>query len=135
LREAIGAPLNAHEQAERDNLLPRLRAGSTSSQFAALWEAGRSLSRDEAVAEALAVMPPAAAPAGAPPPAAPASELTPREREVLALLVEGQSDREIGEALYISPRTVSKHVAAILAKLGVATRTAAATAAHRAGFL
>jgi DNA-binding NarL/FixJ family response regulator len=61
--------------------------------------------------------------------------LSEREREVLALLAEGLSDREIGESLSISPRTVSKHVAAILGKLGVSTRTAAAMSAQRAGLL
>lgn len=57
-------------------------------------------------------------------------ELTPREVEVLALIGQGLSDREIGEALSISPRTASKHVANILAKLEVSTR---AEAVARAG--
>ena len=41
---------------------------------------------------------------------------------MLRLLVESRTDREIAEALYISPRTVSWHVGAILAKLGVTSR-------------
>ena len=51
--------------------------------------------------------------------------LTPREREVLALVVQGKSNIEIGEALTISPATVRRHVSACLGKLGVANRTQA----------
>ena len=57
--------------------------------------------------------------------------LTPRELDVLRLLVEGRFDREIGEALFISHRTVMRHVTAILAKLGADNRTAAAALAVR----
>jgi DNA-binding CsgD family transcriptional regulator len=57
--------------------------------------------------------------------------LSPREREVLRHLVDGKTDREIAEALFISPRTVMRHVASILAKLGVSSRTAAAARAVR----
>ncbi|SDQ92199.1 regulatory protein, luxR family [Thermostaphylospora chromogena] len=57
--------------------------------------------------------------------------LTPREREVLALLAEGLTNREIAERLFIAQKTVSVHVSNILAKLGVSTRTQAAALAHR----
>ena len=57
--------------------------------------------------------------------------LTPRERDVLALIAEGRTDRQIAEALFISPRTVAMHVSSILAKLGVANRGGAAAVAHR----
>ena len=60
--------------------------------------------------------------------------LTQREREVLRLLVDGRSDREIAAALFISPRTAGHHVASILAKLGVDSRAAAAARAVREGF-
>jgi DNA-binding CsgD family transcriptional regulator len=58
-------------------------------------------------------------------------ELTSREQEVLRLIVAGMSDREIGDTLFISPRTASKHVGNILAKLGVETRSEAAVYAVR----
>jgi DNA-binding CsgD family transcriptional regulator len=57
--------------------------------------------------------------------------LSPRELDVLRHLVEGKSDREIAAALFISPRTVMRHVAGILTKLNVPSRTAAATLAVR----
>jgi DNA-binding NarL/FixJ family response regulator len=57
--------------------------------------------------------------------------LSRRELEVLRLLVEGKSDREIAATLFISPHTVRRHVAGILGKLDVTSRTAAATWAVR----
>ena len=56
----------------------------------------------------------------------PLDQLSTREREVLRLLVADCSDREIADRLFISPRTASKHVGAILGKLNVATRHQAA---------
>lgn len=51
--------------------------------------------------------------------------LSPREREILALLAGGKTNSEIGEALWIAPSTVRRHLEKIYAKLGVRTRTAA----------
>jgi DNA-binding CsgD family transcriptional regulator len=51
--------------------------------------------------------------------------LTPREREILALVAEGRTNAEIAAVLWISPLTVGKHLENTYAKLGVATRTAA----------
>jgi DNA-binding CsgD family transcriptional regulator len=77
--------------------------------------------------------PPAAA---APEPAAAAAlGLTTRELEVLALVAEGRSNRQIAEALFISAKTASVHVSNILAKLGVGSRVEAAAVAHRHGLL
>jgi DNA-binding CsgD family transcriptional regulator/tetratricopeptide (TPR) repeat protein len=59
--------------------------------------------------------------------------LSSREREVLGLIVEGRTNREIGERLFISQKTVGVHVGNILAKLGVSGRVEAATAALRLG--
>jgi len=78
-------------------------------------------------------------PAGATPvvgqPSGDITALTVREREVLRLLAEGKSNREIGATLYIAPKTASVHVSNILAKLGAASRTEAAAVAHRRGLL
>jgi DNA-binding CsgD family transcriptional regulator len=59
--------------------------------------------------------------------------LTPRELEVLRLLVEGHSNRQIAEELFISGKTASVHVTNILAKLGVHSRLEAAATARRLG--
>nr|WP_301539448.1 AAA family ATPase [Nocardioides sp. zg-1308] len=61
--------------------------------------------------------------------------LTPREREILALVAEGRSNGEIGKQLFISTKTVSVHVSNILAKLDAASRTEAAAVARRRGLL
>ncbi|GAA3793989.1 LuxR family transcriptional regulator [Cellulomonas soli] len=61
--------------------------------------------------------------------------LTARESEVLSLVAQGLSNRQIGEALYISGKTVSVHVSNLIAKLGVSGRTEAVTVAHQRGLL
>jgi DNA-binding CsgD family transcriptional regulator len=69
-----------------------------------------------------------------PPPAPPAPlGLTPREHEVLLLVAEGHTNREIGARLFMSEKTASVHVSRILAKLGVGGRVEAAAVAHRHG--
>ena len=64
-----------------------------------------------------------------------ARNLTKREREILSLVAEGMSNREIAERLVLSPETVKSHVAAILEKLGVSDRTQAAIYAVRNGLV
>ena len=59
--------------------------------------------------------------------------LTDRELEVLRLLGDGRTNRQIGEELFITPKTASVHVSRILMKLGVSNRAEAAAAAHRLG--
>jgi DNA-binding CsgD family transcriptional regulator len=61
--------------------------------------------------------------------------LTPREREVLALVADGRTNPQIAQALFISARTAGIHVSNILAKLGVASRGEAAAVAHRSGLV
>lgn len=64
---------------------------------------------------------------------APADTVTPREREVLALLADGLTNRQIAERLVLSEHTVHRHVANILRKLHLPSRAAAAAHAARAG--
>ena len=61
--------------------------------------------------------------------------LTQRERDVLALLVEGKTNKEIAQTLYLSPSTVRDYVSQILAKLGVSNRTEAAALAVQQGLV
>jgi DNA-binding CsgD family transcriptional regulator len=77
----------------------------------------------------------APAPPGDPPPVAVPSPLTRRETETLALLGRGLSNRQMATALVLSPKTVEKHVAAVLHKTGTASRTAAVMVALAQGWL
>ena len=63
----------------------------------------------------------------------PTSALTQRETDILSLLAEGKSNRDISRALYLSEKTVKAHLAAIFRKLGVSNRTQAAMAAVAMG--
>ncbi|EFH81128.1 response regulator [Ktedonobacter racemifer] len=63
------------------------------------------------------------------------AQLTEREREILALLAHGASNREISEALYITGGTVKNHLSNILGKLGVRDRTQAALKARELGWM
>lgn len=117
-----------HAQAEQE------AAGYGGSDFAAAFQAGRLLRSEDAIAEATAFLALRDVPAElAEASAAERYGLTQREREVLTLLAAGNSDREIAEALSISRHTVMRHVANLLAKLHVSSRTAAATLAVRQG--
>jgi len=62
-------------------------------------------------------------------------ELTPRELDVIRLVAEGLSNKEIGQLLAISPRTVNFHLDNLFAKLGVRSRTEAAIFALRQGWI
>jgi two-component system NarL family response regulator len=63
------------------------------------------------------------------------AELTPREKDVLALIVEGHSNKEIADALGLTEGTIKGYVNTMLAKLGVADRTQAAITAVRRGLV
>ena len=120
------------DQPEYERDLAGVRATLDEGTFAALWAEGRALSLDAAVAEALA--PGAGATAvgdGAPAPFG----LSPRELEVLRLVAQGKSNKEIGAALVISLNTVERHVKHVFEKTGAANRTEAAAYAHRYGLL
>ncbi|MFF3754645.1 response regulator [Streptomyces sp. NPDC002018] len=60
------------------------------------------------------------------------SELSPREREILALVGEGLTNRQIGRRLYLSEKTIKNHISRLLAKLGVERRIQAAVLATQA---
>ncbi len=64
-----------------------------------------------------------------------AAALTPREREILVLVAQGKSNRDVAKALVISERTARTHVSNVLSKLGLASRTQAALWAVREGLV
>ncbi len=117
------------DRERRDQALAAARASLGEGRFAAEWDAGAALTLDEAIAEVAAlagqVSPPLLSTTSAP------GALTAREREVLRLLVDGLTDKEIAVSLGIGQRTVSNHVAMIRDKLAAPTRTAAVAIAMR----
>jgi DNA-binding CsgD family transcriptional regulator len=132
--ETSGVGRIAHA-AHTARILAEVRTSLPEPAFATAWEEGRHLPFADAVAEARAI---AASTVEPPQPLlgdASSFGLTARELDVLRLLVEGHSDRQIGEALFIGARTVQTHVANLFAKLGVNARAEAAAVAVRRGLV
>ncbi len=121
-RDRLGLRYRVREDQEAlEHAMAAARASLGEHAFATAWAAGRTLSPSQAVSEAQdSFVPPANSPHGS---------LTPREDEILRLVALGMTNPDIAAKLFLSVRTVENHVAHILAKLGVRTRTAAAIAA------
>src|SRR5919202_1178545 len=100
----------------------------------AAWAEGRRMTMDEVIAHALEDTP---AVAGPPSEAVPAvrDRLSPREREVLGLVAQGCSNREIADVLVVTEHTAKYNVAQLLNKLGAGSRAEAVTRAVAAGLL
>jgi DNA-binding CsgD family transcriptional regulator len=134
IAEALGVRYLAHHvHAER--VLAATRAHLGEEAFEIAWSQGWALPMEQAVVEARRVL---ALPAPMRPSAeyaAPLRLLSPRESDVLRLLVAGHSDREIGAALQVSPRTVQTHVASLFAKFGVDSRVEVTALAVRRGLV
>ena len=134
--DAIGEPLVVPPRALYSRHVTALRETMSGEAFAATWAAGRALAPDQAIAEAQAVIVARAGEVPSPAPAPDASHiLTPRERDVLHLLAAGWTDREIGNSLFVSRRTINSHVANILARLGVSSRREAVARARELALL
>jgi DNA-binding CsgD family transcriptional regulator len=116
----------------RDRASERAAAALGAERCAELCAAGRALPLEEAVRVAAGVA--IGVRSASLVSSSTASLLTARERQVLRLVVIGQTDREIASDLYLSLRTVNTHVAHILAKLDVSTRRAAAAWAREHRF-
>ena len=119
LRASIGSALDLVDVREYERHLAILREQLdllVPPAFESAWAAGQALTLDEAVAYALET-----------PAAEPVKEavggLTAREREVVVLIAQGASNREIADALVLSERTVESHVGHILNKLALGKRT------------
>ncbi|WP_037641284.1 helix-turn-helix transcriptional regulator [Streptomyces bicolor] len=126
LAEALLALGGEDERARAAELLRLTRATATHLGARPLADATAQLARRARLS--LTAAPP-------PPPTDPADSLglTTRERDVLRLVSDGRTNRQIAEALFISPKTASVHVSNILGKLGVSGRGEAAAMAHRMG--
>jgi non-specific serine/threonine protein kinase len=138
LRDTLGHAFTLPERAAFERGRNAARSAHGPVAFAAAEAAGRALPLDLALREAsrfIASVVVEPAPATDPSNAVSATGLTPRELDVLRLLVAGRSNPQIAEALFISPRTATTHVSNILAKLGVESRTEAAARAIREGLL
>jgi non-specific serine/threonine protein kinase len=105
---------------EYERYLALARARLTEAEFQAEQAAGRAMSLEQAIdyAQSLPLEPGASTTRGEKP-----GNLTERESEIATLIAQGKSNREIAGELVLSTRTVEKHVANILSKLGLASRT------------
>lgn len=135
LLEGIGAGIETWQRSRHDQVIADLRIVLDPGSFDLHWQVGRTQPVDLSIIDAVDT-PAKSAPAPSPRPdstAKHAAGLTSREHQVLQLLANGLTDREIGETLFISTRTASYHVTNLLTKLGLDSRTAAATYAVRHG--
>src|SRR5690606_33663879 len=121
LRVRDGGPHSHRSLTDIDEEVREIEDTLSPAEFDAAWNIGRELSVDEAIDLALQTireiqnsMPPSAL-----------GRLSPREVEVMQLVVQGFTNAQIGEALYISPRTAAQHLRSIYNKLGVNSRAAA----------
>ncbi len=112
----------------------QVRAQLGDAAFLAAMEEGRAVPLDEAVDDVLRLVDQHER-SPTPPERREPGLLTPREADVLRLLVEGRTDREIADALFIGPRTVQTHVSNLLGKLEVGNRAEAAAVAVRRGLV
>jgi predicted ATPase/DNA-binding CsgD family transcriptional regulator len=137
LRDILGHAFTLPERAAFERGTDAARSAHGPATFAAAEAAGQALSLDLALVEASRFLASIMEPAQETDlkSAVSIAGLTPREFDVLRLLVAGRSNPQIAEALFISPRTATTHVSNILAKLGVESRTEAAARAIRDGLL
>ena len=133
LREQLGAPIPPVEAPDRDAAVAQLSRRLGAPKLDSAWADGREKSLGCVVDRTIEALDALDGPATGD--GADATDLTPRELAVLELLVEGHTNREIANALYISPSTAGVHVSNILRKLGAKRRVDAAGIAHRLGLL
>jgi non-specific serine/threonine protein kinase len=132
VRLSVGVPAAPGERDDVERHLRQSRAQLGDAAFQDVWNAAREVPTEQLVAEVLSH----------PQPLAPrgvrrgrGEALTPREREVALLLLEGASDRKIAQALTITEGTAGLHVHHVLAKLGLRSRAQVADRAMAAGLV
>jgi non-specific serine/threonine protein kinase len=132
LREAIGAPVPRH-LGQYARATGHARDALGERAFDDAWAAGRALPLTDAVKEAAGLSPDPGRIAAARTPPPRDLGLTARELEVLRLLPRGLTNREIGEALFITERTAATHIQNIFGKLDIGSRSEAAAFAVERG--
>jgi predicted ATPase/class 3 adenylate cyclase/DNA-binding CsgD family transcriptional regulator len=120
VREDIGLLPSSRVAAEFEAAFARLRSTLGASRFEAEWQAGRTLSLNDAIS---LVLPRTATGTLASTTSANSQPLTRRESEIAALIARGRTNREIAKQLVIAISTAERHVANILAKLDLNSRT------------
>jgi predicted ATPase/DNA-binding CsgD family transcriptional regulator len=129
LRSARDVPLPPRYAAEYGRILSELRTNLGEAPFSAAWSEGRALPLEELVEATLAVLGP-----GADQPAA-TKLLSPREQEVLRLLADGATNKQIAATLVVTEATARYHVASLLHKLAATNRTQAVAVARHRGLI
>ncbi|HLL40229.1 MAG TPA: tetratricopeptide repeat protein [Rubrobacteraceae bacterium] len=131
LHEAKGIPRDPDWLAEADARISAVRSVLGEEAWEVAWGKGRAMSMEQAIEYALSAEGPSTTtPSSTPePPSASGPEypagLTPREVEVLGLVATGLTNAQVAQRLFISPRTVQRHLNSVFHKLGVSSRTAA----------
>ena len=126
LREAIGTAFSPLELRVYEPHIAAARAQIADAAWEEAWQKGRAMSMEEAIEYALSeevLIPPKTPTPEEPPAGARASKLTRREQQVASLVARGLTNRQIATELSISEYTVANHVAKILRKLGLGSRT------------
>jgi DNA-binding NarL/FixJ family response regulator len=139
LVDAVGVTLSPAGQTSFERATASARAGLDDATFLAAMAAGRAMTPADVLAEVAAELllsPERQAPEhGGQRGPGTSIALTARELDVLRLVADGLSDREVAEVLFVVPGTVRAHLANAFGKLGVGSRTAAVAAARRHGLL
>ena len=138
IRQRIGSPRSPADRGAADGVMAGASRKLSVATVQLAVDAGESREPGDAVEDALALATTLAALETLPPAPTLRTDgasfgLSAREHEILRLVVEGRSNPEIAAALFISHKTVRNHMTSILGKLGVDSRTAAATVALRRG--
>lgn len=132
-RQMLGGAFSVPtDRLAHDRALKSLRSALGERELDAAWQAGRQMTVPEAFDELRAFTPSTPAPN---PASESAIKLSARELDVLQLLAAGYRDRAIADELFISVRTVEAHVARILTKFDLRSRTAVVSAAIAAGLI
>jgi DNA-binding CsgD family transcriptional regulator len=119
IRENYHAEMTAPEESEYQRAVTTLRSHMDPDDLSRLWSEGKSMTLPQVIAEI------EQSPATLGPKVQTPNALTPRELDVLRLLVQGLSDAQIAEQLVVSRRTVTTHLTTIYSKFGVSSRSAA----------